>query len=196
MSALRTFRLSTTVTAVVLTTVLVLAACAPAATPTPTAAPTTPPTEAPTEAPTEVPTEEEAVETPEVEAEEDATETVDAVATILADEPEATEMAEDADATEMAADASDEGDDTEAAAGEGEPGVVGVTSTRVRETPSVRGTVIVEIEQGTAVTALGETENAGYLYIMLEDGTEGWVSKQTINLDDRFAELPVMTPDS
>jgi hypothetical protein len=170
-----------------------LAACAPAATPTPTTAPTVAPT--PTEEvveaePTEDPTEELTdVATEEPEAAEDA----DAEATEAA-EADATEAGEDADAE--ATEAADAGDDAsaEAASGDGMPGVVGVTSTRVRETPTVRGTVIVEIPAGTEVVALGETANAGYLYIRLEDGTEGWVSKQTINLQDRFATLPIMEP--
>jgi uncharacterized protein YgiM (DUF1202 family) len=182
MSAYRTARLSSAALTAALLAALLLAACAPAATPTPTAAPTVAPTAEPTTVPTE-----EAAEPTEAVVEEEPTEVMaDAEATDTAEEPEA-------EATE-AGEAS--GETGNAASGEGMPGVVGVTSTRIRETPAVRGTVVMEISQGTEVLALGQTANEGYLFIRLEDGTEGWVSKQTINLEDRFASLPIIDPES
>lgn len=178
MSAYRTARLSPAAWTAALLAALLLAACAPAATPTPTTAPTAAPTAVPTE---------EAAEPTEAVVEEEPTEVMaDAEATDTAEEPEA-------EATE-AGEAS--GETGNAASGDGMPGVVGVTSTRIRETPAVRGTVVMEIPQGTEVLALGQTANEGYLFIRLEDGTEGWVSKQTINLEDRFASLPIIDPES
>src|SRR5690606_21766554 len=77
-----------------------------------------------------------------------------------------------------------------------EQGTVSVTSTRLRATPSLRGTVIVELPIGTTVTTLGELSDQAYLDGRLEDGTEGWVAKQTIRLDNQFALLPVFaSPD-
>jgi len=184
MSAYRTARISPALWTVVCVLALLAVACTPAATPTPTSAPTSAPTAAPTEEEAE-PTEEmvEDAPTEAVEEEADATEMADD------GDADATEEADaDVDVTEAAS-----GDAT---AGEGMPGVVGVTSTRVREAPAVRGTVIVEIPAGTAVVALGQTANEGYLFIRLEDGAEGWVSKQTINLEDRFAALPIIDPES
>lgn len=175
MFALSTFRVSPFLTAAILIIVLLVAACAPEPTPTPTPAPTTAPTAAPTEEPTEVPT-----EVPTQEPAEDA-------------DADATEAVADADA-DAPADADDDSDAGDSASGEGEPGVVGVTSTRVRTEPSSSGEVLAEIARDTPVVALGQTANAGYLFVRLEDGTEGWVSKQTINLEDRFAQLETIEP--
>lgn len=72
-------------------------------------------------------------------------------------------------------------------------GTVTLATTRVRELPSMQAGVLTELTQGTAITAFGTNENGGYLYIRAETGVMGWVSRQAIRLDERFAELPTLT---
>jgi hypothetical protein len=165
---------------------LLLAACGPSATPTPTARPTEPPTEV-----------EEDVETEAAEVEETATE-----ASAEADE---TEAADDSSATEAASSGDDTDEATEAAegtteaggsapSGEGFAATVNVSTVRLRAQPSVAAAVVQEITRGTVVTALGQTSDGGYVQVHLEDGTEGWVAKQTLAFEDPRVELPVITP--
>lgn len=171
-----------------------LAACGPQATPTPTAAPT------------EV-QEEEAAETEAAEAEDAADEAEDADAEAAVDEAgdaEATEAAaedeteaaeEDADATEAAADAGEEaaGDSSDAAS-TGLTATVNVSSTRMRESPSVAASVVAELTRDTQVDVLGRSQDNGYLFIRTEDGQEGWVAKQTMALSNPVAEIEVVSP--
>ncbi len=171
---------------------LIIAACAPQATPTPTPSPE--PEPSPT---AEEVIEEEAEEAEEAEAEEPA-ETETAVATEDAEpaEDEATEEDDaDASATEAADTETDAADEPAGSPEEGYPAVVGVTSTRVRAQPAVRGEVIVELSQGDELIVLGET-TTGYVLVRTADGQEGWVSKQTVRFDNPFISLPVIEPES
>jgi hypothetical protein len=167
---------------------LLLAACGPSATPTPTARPTEPPTEV-----------EEEVETEAADVEADETEPADE-----ADATEAAEASSGDEATEAAS--GDEGDEAteaaegtseaggSAASGEGFTATVNVSTVRVREEPAVSAAIVQEITRGTVVTVMGQTADGGYVQVQLEDGTEGWVAKQTLAFEDPRVELPVVTP--
>jgi uncharacterized protein YgiM (DUF1202 family) len=171
-----------------------IAACQPAATPTPTARPTQPPPTA-----TEAAVETEAPVVEETEVEETVVPVEETVAPVEETEAETEEAGTSVTEapTSEAAGTEESGATAEASAeasGEGAHAVVSVTTTRLRAQPSLTGEVITELSNGTEVTVLGETANAGYAYARLADGTEGWVAKQTLMLDDPFADLPVMTP--
>jgi outer membrane biosynthesis protein TonB len=172
---------------------LVLAACAG---PAPTATPRPQPTPQPTATPVvEVVPETTPDATPDVaetpEATPEATPDVAGTPDAAALTPEATVVTPEAAAVTP---------DTAAttpeapAAVEGFPGTISVSTTRMREAPSLTGTVIQELQRGTMVLVLGETANGGYVYVRLEDGTEGWVAKQAVALEDVFARPPIMTP--
>jgi hypothetical protein len=79
--------------------------------------------------------------------------------------------------------------------GEGFPGAVGSSSIRIRTIPASSGEVIAELPRDTRLIAFAQTPDFGYLYVRTEDGAvEGWTSKQTITLDDRFASIPTGRP--
>jgi uncharacterized protein YgiM (DUF1202 family) len=69
-----------------------------------------------------------------------------------------------------------------------------VSVSRLRSQPTLTGEVLAELVDGDVVTILGQTPNAGYVLVRTEDGTEGWVAKQTVALEDLLMDIPVVTP--
>jgi WD40 repeat protein len=101
----------------------------------------------------------------------------------------ATNQALDARATAFACPQS-----SDAASCEGIPATVNVSSVRLREEPSVTANLVRELTRGEFVLIIGQTPDAGYVFVRLEDGTLGWVAKQTIAMDDPRADIPVVNP--
>ncbi len=74
-------------------------------------------------------------------------------------------------------------------------GHVTVSSTRIRNTPSIRGKMVGQLKRDDPVIILGVTDDHGYLLIESADGSiTGWTAKQSIALDDPLADIPFATP--
>lgn len=76
--------------------------------------------------------------------------------------------------------------DEPAAAGEGQA-TVNDSGVNVRSEPTTSGEVVTNLSEGDVVTVLDETEEAdGYVWVQvqLEDGTEGWVVKDFLDVAD------------
>lgn len=91
--------------------------------------------------------------------------------------------------------AAESADSIPAARADGEvTAILSVTTTRVRRTPVITGETVAELQHGDEVVVLGETDNQGYIYVRLADGSEGWAAKQNFAFENRFVTLPVLTP--
>jgi hypothetical protein len=159
---------------------LVIAACSPAAPTTAPRATTAPATTAPEQEATS-----EAADATEQAAEQTEA-TTDAGE---AGTDEATQAAADEDSTAEATSATGS-----APSGEGVAALVSVGPSRLRSAPSISGDVVAQLAQDTEITILGQTADAGYVYVRTADGTEGWIAKQNVTMQDLNVTIPVMTP--
>ncbi|RME50539.1 MAG: SH3 domain-containing protein, partial [Caldilineae bacterium] len=70
---------------------------------------------------------------------------------------------------------------------------VNVDSLRVRQGPSTETPIVAGLRGGTAVTALGRTEDASWLQIQVPDvETQGWVAAEFVTPDGDIMALPVV----
>jgi uncharacterized protein YgiM (DUF1202 family) len=121
-----------------------------------------------------------------------ATPTPTSVPPTATDEPEPTATDEPAEA-EAAETAADQPADS-APVGEGLAATVSTSNGRLRSAPAMDGEVIAELARDSAVTVIGQTADTGYFYIVTADGLEGWIARNTVALEDRFADVPVREP--
>ncbi len=74
-------------------------------------------------------------------------------------------------------------------------GHVTVSSTRIRDIPSIRGKMVGQLKRDDPVIVVGITADGGYLLIQSADGSlKGWTAKQSIALDNPLVDIPVATP--
>lgn len=72
---------------------------------------------------------------------------------------------------------------------------VSVSSVRVRDTPSIRGKTLGQLQNNDEVIVLSKTADSGYIYIENADGSlKGWSPLNSFILENLVANIPVATP--
>ncbi|MBL8116488.1 MAG: SH3 domain-containing protein [Anaerolineae bacterium] len=72
--------------------------------------------------------------------------------------------------------------------------IKGPSNANVRRQPSNRAFVLGTLTPGTTVSASGRSEDGSWIYVVMPDGSNGWLRRSLVNSDDSLTELREINP--